>query len=69
MWLALSQIKSSDVGRRVKAAEDFANGRGAVLVDDSRWSAACEGGPMPHKGDMVDVCGCDGAILKVRQAS
>ncbi len=65
----LNDRSATYVGRRVKAAEDFTNGRGAVLVDDSRWSADCEGGSMPHKGDMVDVWGCDGAILKVRPVS
>ncbi len=62
----LNDRSAQYVGRRVTAALDFLDGRGAVLVDDTRWSAVVEDGSRPLKGDAVDISGCDGAVLKVR---
>lgn len=56
------------VGRFGKAADDFKAGRGAILVDDSRWIAVVNDGSAPAKGDMLEVTGADGATLQVRLA-
>ncbi|HEY1707025.1 MAG TPA: NfeD family protein [Rhizomicrobium sp.] len=56
------------VGRFVKAAVDFSGGRGAVLVDDSRWNASVIDGSAPIAGDMLEVAGAEGTVLKVRLA-
>jgi inner membrane protein len=53
------------VGRRARVAESFSGGRGAVLIDDTRWSAMTEDGSDPALGEMVTVTGSDGSILKV----
>lgn len=53
------------VGRRARAAEGFSGGRGAVFIDDTRWSAATVDGSDPAPGEMVTVTGSDGSILKV----
>jgi membrane protein implicated in regulation of membrane protease activity len=57
------------VGRTVKAAENFVNGRGAVLVDDTRWNATVTDGSAPMKGDMLKISAADGADLKVRMTA
>jgi inner membrane protein len=56
------------VGRHVKVAEGFAGGRGAVWIDDSRWSATSEDGSNPIPGEMVVVTGSDGSVLKVARS-
>ncbi len=56
------------VGRFGKAAGDFKGGRGAILIDDSRWIAVVHDGSAPAKGDMLEVTGADGATLMVRIA-
>jgi membrane protein implicated in regulation of membrane protease activity len=56
------------VGRLVKAAVNFSGGRGAVLVDDSRWNAVVIDGSAPVAGDMLEVAEADGTVLKVRLA-
>jgi membrane protein implicated in regulation of membrane protease activity len=56
------------VGRFGKAADDFKGGRGAILIDDSRWIAVVYDGSAPAKGDMLEVTGADGATLSVRIA-
>ena len=56
------------VGRFGKAADDFRGGRGAILIDDSRWIAIVNDGSAPAKGDMLEVTGADGAMLTVRLA-
>lgn len=56
------------VGRFVKAAVDFSAGQGAVLVDDSRWSAKVIDGSAPVAGDMLEVAAAEGTVLKVRLA-
>ena len=61
-------VDSQYVGRKVNVAEDFSGGRGAVLVDDTRWSAVSLDGSSPHKGESVVVAGADGAVLQVKPA-
>jgi len=56
------------VGRLVKAAGDFTGGRGAVLVDDSRWNAQVIDGSAPITGDMLVVEAAEGTLLKVKLA-
>jgi membrane protein implicated in regulation of membrane protease activity len=51
------------------AAETFVNGRGAVLIDDTRWNATVTDGSSPQKGDMLRVLAADGADLKVQTAA
>ena len=53
------------VGRRAKAAGGFSGGRGAVLIDDTRWSATTDDGSDPAPGEMVTVTGSDGSVLKI----
>lgn len=57
------------VGRTVKAAENFVNGRGAVLVDDTRWNATVTDGSAPMKGDVLKISAADGADLKVQMTA
>jgi len=57
------------LGRRGMAAEDFVAGRGAILLDDTRWSAAVVDGSQPKHGDMLQVTGADGTVLRVRASS
>jgi hypothetical protein len=57
------------VGRTVKAAENFVNGRGAVLVDDTRWNATVTDGSAPMKGDRLKISAADGADLKVQMTA
>ena len=56
------------IGRTVKVAENFVNGRGAVLIDDTRWNATVMDGSAPVKGDMLKVTAADGADLKVQMS-
>ena len=63
---ALNDRSALYVGRTVKAAENFVNGRGAVLIDDTRWNATVTDGSMPQKGDVLRVSAADGADLKVQ---
>jgi membrane protein implicated in regulation of membrane protease activity len=55
-------------GRRVTACEDFTSGHGAVLVDDTRWSATTIDGSAPRAGAALEVVDADGTTLKVRIA-
>ena len=64
----LNDRSAQYAGRHVVALADFAGGRGAVLVDDSRWSAVVSDGTNPAKGDALTVTGADGAILHVKSA-
>jgi inner membrane protein len=62
----LNQPRSNQyVGRRARVAEAFSGGRGAVFIDDTRWSAATVDGSDPKTGEMVTVTGSDGATLKI----
>jgi membrane protein implicated in regulation of membrane protease activity len=54
------------VGRIVKAATNFTGGRGAVLVDDTRWNAAVIDGSAPIAGDSLVVEAAEGTVLKVK---
>ena len=53
------------VGRRVRVAENFSGGQGAVLIDDTRWSATTEDGSDPAPGEMVTITGAEGSTLKI----
>ena len=61
----LNERSAQYIGRVVKAAENFVNGRGAVRVDDTRWNAVVTDGSAPVKGEMLEVSAADGAVLKV----
>ena len=54
------------LGRKGTAAGDFVAGRGAILLDDTRWSAAVVDGSDPKNGEMLQVTGADGTVLRVR---
>ena len=56
------------LGRQGAAAADFVGGEGAILLDDTRWPAAVIDGTAPRGGDMLQVTGADGTVLKVRAA-
>jgi membrane protein implicated in regulation of membrane protease activity len=56
------------LGRQGAAAADFVGGQGAILLDDTRWPAAVIDGSAPRGGDMLQVTGADGTILRVRAA-
>lgn len=56
------------LGRRGAAAGDFVGGHGAILLDDTRWAAVTEGAD-PKGGDMLQVTGADGTVLRVRAAA
>lgn len=55
-------------GRVGLAAEDFTGHRGAVLIDDTRWSALAVDGSDPKKDTRLVVTGSDGTLLEVRMA-
>lgn len=55
-------------GRTAIAAEDFTGNRGAVLIDDTRWSAHAVDGSEPKKDSRLTVTGSDGTVLEVRAA-
>jgi membrane protein implicated in regulation of membrane protease activity len=62
----LNARMSTYLGRQGVAAHDFVGGHGAILLDDTRWSATLSDGPQPRGGDMLQVVGADGAVLRVR---
>jgi membrane protein implicated in regulation of membrane protease activity len=62
----LNQRVSGYVGRRALVAEGFRNGRGPILLDDSRWEAIAEGGLDLSPGASVEITGADGVTLRVR---
>jgi len=55
-------------GRTGAALEDFSGNRGAILIDDTRWTAVAVDGSHPKKGDALTVTGSDGTVLQVRRA-
>jgi hypothetical protein len=55
-------------GRRARVAANFSGGRGAILLDDTRWSAMTEDGSDPAVGETVTVTGADGSVLTVKAA-
>jgi membrane protein implicated in regulation of membrane protease activity len=56
------------LGRRGAAAGDFIGGHGAILLDDTRWAAVADGAD-PKGGEMLQVTGADGTVLRVRVAA
>ena len=56
------------LGRKGAAAGDFVGGQGAILLDDTRWSANVIDGSAPKNGDLLQVTGADGTVLRVRAA-
>lgn len=64
----LNRRSDQYVGRVVKAATDFTGGRGAVVVDDSRWNAQVIDGSAPTIGDTLVVEAAEGTLLKVKRA-
>jgi membrane protein implicated in regulation of membrane protease activity len=63
----LNERTRSYIGRMGRAADDFHGEQGAILLDDTRWSAVTQDGSMPLKGEMLQVAAVDGAVLKVRR--
>ena len=64
----LNQRARRYLGRRAVVAEAFRNGRGSILLDDTRWQALSEGGGDLDPGAAVEIVGADGATLRVRAA-
>lgn len=64
----LNQRAAQYAGRRVKVTGDFQGGRGAILLDDTRWSAVTSDGSNPINGDTVEIIGADGALLRVTRS-
>ena len=56
------------LGRRATVAVAFQNGRGPILLDDSRWEAISEAGADLAPGSTVEIVGFEGATLRVRAA-
>jgi len=56
-------------GRRARVSANFTGGRGAVQLDDTRWSAKTEDGSDPELGETVTVVGSDGTVLLVTRRS
>jgi membrane protein implicated in regulation of membrane protease activity len=54
------------LGRKGAAAGDFIGGEGAILLDDTRWAALVTDGSSPRNGDILQVIGADGTVLRVR---
>jgi len=55
-------------GRRARVAVNFSGGRGAILIDDTRWSAMTADGSDLAAGETVEVIGADGTVLTVKKA-
>lgn len=64
----LNRRSAQMLGRNGVAEHDFAGGRGAILIDDTRWSAEAIDGSAPKKADGLTVTGADGTLLQVRLA-
>jgi len=62
----LNRRAAQYVGRRVIASVDFEGERGAVHVDDTRWTAVTTDGSNPKKGTALEIAAADGATLRVR---
>ncbi len=56
------------VGRMASAAENFSNGRGPVVIDDTHWQARDVNGQSHARGATIEVVGHEGATLHVRKA-
>jgi membrane protein implicated in regulation of membrane protease activity len=61
----LNRRAEGNIGRIGKAALDFAGGQGAVLLDDTRWSAVTQDGSNPVQGELLVIVAADGVVLKV----
>jgi membrane protein implicated in regulation of membrane protease activity len=61
----LNRRAEQNIGRHVKAAVNFSGGRGAIHLDDTRWSAVSTDGSDPVEGDALVIVGADGVVLKV----
>jgi membrane protein implicated in regulation of membrane protease activity len=57
------------LGRQGAAATNFVGGQGAILLDDTRWPATVIDGSAPRTGDMLQVTGAEGTVLRVRAAT
>ena len=57
------------IGRAGVAAEDFAGTRGAIRIDDTRWTAVTVDGSEPRMGEPLTVTGADGTALQVMRAA
>jgi len=66
---ALNRRAEQYLGRLVKVSEGFAGGRGRVAIDDTIWIAEALDASNPALGDMVEIAGVDGAVLKVKVAA
>lgn len=63
----LNRRATQYAGRQARVAVDFSGGRGAILIDDTRWSAMTKDGSDPAAGQSVLVVGADGPVLTVTQ--
>jgi hypothetical protein len=54
------------IGRKAAVVEAIVNGRGRIKLGDGTWSVT---GPDLPAGQMVEITGADGALLKVRPAN
>ena len=61
----LNRRAAQYAGRWARAAGDFSGGRGAILIDDTRWSAMTADGSDPHAGETLVVVGAEGTVLTV----
>ena len=61
----LNRRAAQYAGRRAKAAVNFSGGRGAILIDDTRWSAVTADGSDPSAGEALLVTGAEGTVLTV----
>ncbi len=64
----LNRRAEVNIGRPARAAVDFAGGQGAVLLDDTRWSATTRDGSNPLQGEMLIITGAEGIVLQVGRA-
>jgi membrane protein implicated in regulation of membrane protease activity len=64
---ALNDRMQTYLGRRGAACGDFVGGHGAILLDDTRWAAVADEAD-PKSGQMLQVIGSDGTVLRVRVA-
>ena len=62
----LNRRASQYVGRRLTVTEAFQNGRGFVMLDDSRWEAEAIDGTDYSIGAEIEVDVVRGTLLRVR---
>lgn len=56
------------IGRKVVLREDFVDGSGHIVLDDTQWLATAVDGSNLTSGTRIEVVEADGVQLKVRQA-